>query len=271
MTGIQSAPALPFGLKRARTYLEFESLGLHPEPTGKRAYGEIRMANATSEPPASESLPAKQVYMMAAICLVIGLGIGYLSRGLQGPPSPALPVADASAMSARPPAAATAPLPSLDEMKRMADKQAAPLLARLKSNPNDSALLIEVAGIYHSTHQFKEAASYYDKAVHVDPKNIALRTKLASSLYRGGDVDGAIAQLDQALVYDPKDANSLFNLGMIRLQGKGDGKGALAAWRKLLKSNPQLSADRKAEVQKLMADVLTTLGDQESAQGANGK
>ena len=30
----------------------------------------------------------------------------------------------------------------------------------------------------------------------------------------------------------------------------------------MLKSNPQLSAERKAEVQKLMADVLTTLGDQ---------
>jgi hypothetical protein len=29
------------------------------------------------------------------------------------------------------------------------------------------------------------------------------------------------------------------------------------AWRELLKSNPQLSADRKAAVQKLIADVQT--------------
>jgi cytochrome c-type biogenesis protein CcmH/NrfG len=68
-------------------------------------------------------------------------------------------------------------------------------------------------------------------------------------------VDGAIGQLEQALRNDPKDANSLFNLGIIKWQGKQDGKGALAAWQELLKSNPQLSADRKAEVQKLMADV----------------
>jgi cytochrome c-type biogenesis protein CcmH/NrfG len=68
-------------------------------------------------------------------------------------------------------------------------------------------------------------------------------------------VDGAISQLQQALHYDPKDANALFNLGMIKWQGKQDGKGALAAWQELLKSNPQLSADRKATVQKLMTDA----------------
>ena len=55
---------------------------------------------------------------------------------------------------------------------------------------------------------------------------------------------------------------------MNRLQGKSDGKGAVAAWQRLLKSNPQLSADRKAQVQKLMADVLTSLGDRQVAKGA---
>jgi cytochrome c-type biogenesis protein CcmH/NrfG len=78
---------------------------------------------------------------------------------------------------------------------------------------------------------------------------------MASCLYYGGDVDGAISQLQQSLRYDPKDANSLFNLGMVKWQGKKDSKGALAAWQLLLKSNPQLSADRKATVEKLMGDI----------------
>ncbi len=60
----------------------------------------------------------------------------------------------------------------------------------------------------------------------------------------------------------PKDANALFDLGMIKLQGKSDGKGAIAAWQRLLKTNPQLSPDRKATVMKLMADVMTMMGDQ---------
>jgi len=55
---------------------------------------------------------------------------------------------------------------------------------------------------------------------------------------------------------------------MMRLQGKQDGKGALAAWRQLLKSNPQLSSERRATVEKLMADVMTTLADQGGVQGA---
>jgi cytochrome c-type biogenesis protein CcmH/NrfG len=167
---------------------------------------------------------------------------------------------------------ARAQMPSLAEMKQMADKQAAPLLEKLKSDPNNSALLIQVGAIYHTTHQFKQAAAYYDKAVRVDPKSVAIRTKLASSLYRDGDVDGAIAQLNRALSYDPKDANALFDLGMIKLQGKQDGKGALAAWKELLKSNPELSTDRRATVEKLMADVMTTLADQHGTaqQGTRG-
>ena len=150
-------------------------------------------------------------------------------------------------------------IPTLQDMRQMADKQAAPLLDKLKSDPNNTALLVQVGAIYHTTHQFKEATAYYNKAVEIDPKNVAFRTKLASSLYRSGDVDGAIAQLNQALGYDPKDANALFDLGMIRLQGKQDGKGAVAAWQQLLKSNPQLSQDRKDAVEKLMANVMTTL------------
>ena len=200
---------------------------------------------------------------MAAMCVVLGLGIGYGLRGVERSPS-------ASVTTAPTPSAAKR-MPTLDDLKRMADRQAAPLLAKLKSDPRDSALLVQVAGIYHGSHQFKEAAGYYGKAVESDPKNVELRARLASSLYRSGDVDGAIAQLHEGLRYQPNDANSLFNLGMIELQGKGDGNGALATWQRLLRSNPQLSADRRAEVQKLMADVMTTLASQQAAKGEAGK
>jgi cytochrome c-type biogenesis protein CcmH/NrfG len=195
-----------------------------------------------------------QVYAMAAVCLVVGLAIGYLFRGSQSPAG--MPSAS-TAQSSVAPGGMSGQMPSLDQMKHMADKKAAPLLEKLKSDPTNVDLLRQVGNIYQATHQFKDAASYYDQALKTDPKNVAVRTQLASSLYYSGDVDGAISQLQTALQYDPKDANSLFNLGMIKWQGKQDGKGALVAWRELLKSNPQLSADRKAAVQKLIADVQT--------------
>ena len=210
-----------------------------------------------TQPNAGLAWQAKQVYAMAVICLVVGLAIGYLFRGSQSPAVPAQPAANpqASAQSSAPGGGMGGQMPSLEQMKKMADTKAAPLLEKLKGDPNNSDLLIQAGNIYIATHQFKAAASYFDKSLQVDPKNVAIRTQLASCLYYTGDVEGAISQLQQGLHYDPKDANSLFNLGLIKWQGKKDGKGALAAWRELLKANPQLSADRKATVQKLMADV----------------
>ena len=146
-------------------------------------------------------------------------------------------------------------MPSLEDMKHMADKKAEPLLAKLKADPNNPLLLNQIGTLYKATHQFKEAAGYYQRAVGADPKNVAARTDLASCLYYQGDADGAITQLQQSLHYDPKDANSLFNLGMIRLQGKNDPTGAVTAWRQLLKLNPTLAVDKKAAVQKLIAQA----------------
>ena len=211
---------------------------------------------SSTQPTARSAWQTKQVYAMAVVSLVIGLAIGYLFRGSQSPAPPAQPVADSQGI--QPSAAAGGMgghMPSLDEMKQMADKKAAPLLEKLKSDPNNKDVLVQVGNIYEATHRFKDAAGYYDRALQVDPKNVALRTQKASCLYYSGDVDGAISQLQQALHYDPKDANSLFNLGMIKWQGKQDSKGAVAAWQQLLKTNPQLSPDRKATVQKLMADA----------------
>jgi cytochrome c-type biogenesis protein CcmH/NrfG len=214
------------------------------------------MENETDvQPTVASAWQAKQAYAMAVISLVVGLAIGYLFRGSA---SPALRPAPTVAVAPQAPHAAGgmgSPTPSLEQMKQMADDKAAPLLDKVKSDPNNAGLLIKVGDLYQATHQFREAAGYYDKALHIDPKNVQARTQAASCLYYDGDVDGAISQLQQALRDDPKNANSLFNLGIMKLQGKKDSKGALAAWQLLLKSNPQLSQDRKARVQKLISDV----------------
>jgi cytochrome c-type biogenesis protein CcmH/NrfG len=211
------------------------------------------MPNEIVEPATGGSnWQAKQVYAMAVISLVVGLAIGYLFRGSQSQ-APAQPAANAQPTA--PAGGMGGKMPSLEEMKQMAEKKAEPLLEKLKSDPNNKDLLVQVGNIYEATHRFKDAATFYGRALQVDPKNIVLRTQMASCLYYDGDVDGAITQLQQSLQDSPKDANSLFNLGMIKWRGKKDSKGAVAAWQQLLKLNPQLSPDRKAQVQKLMADA----------------
>ncbi len=186
---------------------------------------------------------------MAAVCLIIGVLVGYLVRGSGGIPV-AAPAAQASAAPNVDP---HGKMPSLDEMKRMADKQAEPLLAKLKADPNNAELLNQIGTLYRMTHQFDVAATYYKKSLDANPKNVGPRTDLASCLYYQGDVDGAIAQLEKSLTYDPKHAGTLLNLGLIRYKGKNDAAGAIQAWQTLLKYNPEFQ--NKIAVEKLIAEA----------------
>jgi cytochrome c-type biogenesis protein CcmH/NrfG len=199
-----------------------------------------------------------EVYLMAGICLLLGVILGYLFRGSQSGPAQA----SQGAQIASAPAAASEvqSMPGLEQMKRMADKQVEPLLAKLKNDPDDANLLNQVGTIYKATHQFEKAIDYYRKSLQSDPKNVAARTDLASCLYYEGDLDGALSQLQQSLAYDPKNANALFNLGMIRWKGKGDAKAAVAAWDQLLKSNPSLPKDKRNEVESLIAETRQQFG-----------
>jgi cytochrome c-type biogenesis protein CcmH/NrfG len=200
----------------------------------------------------SSGLRPSRVYQICGAALVVGFAIGYLVIGVQKAPLPARPATTATAAT---PGMLPGghPVPTMEQMKAMADVKAAPLLEKLKTDPKNAKLLVQVAALYNSTHQFKDAADYYNKALQVDPKNVVTRTDLASSLYYQGDADGAISELQKALKYSSNDVNALFNLGMIKFKGKDDAPGAIAAWQQLLKTHPDL--DRKATVEQMLAEA----------------
>jgi tetratricopeptide (TPR) repeat protein len=210
------------------------------EPTGSRAF------NSTWRP--------AHAYLTAVICFVVGCAIGYFLRG-SAPPKPvaaAITAAeDAPSASSTPDTAEPTPVkkPSLDDMKRMGDKQAQPLLTELRKKPSDAALLNKTALAYKAAHQFDKAAEYFRKSLEIDPKNVAVRADYASCLYYMGDVDGALAQLEKSLGYDPKHIGTLYNIGMIEWKGKGNIDAAVAVWQKLLKLNPGLPQKDKEQIQ----------------------
>lgn len=189
-------------------------------------------------------------YLMATLCLVLGLAIGYLLRGSQSPAARSEPTVRPSTLSQT---EGSGQIPSLEQMKAMADKQVEPLLAQIKNDPQNKEVLLRVAYFYKSAHQFREAANYFNRAVQLDPKNIAIQTEMASCLYYDGDVDGALAALQSSLKLKPTDPNSLFNLGFMRWKGKQDAAGAIAAWKQLLKTNPNL--DKKPIVEQMIAEA----------------
>ncbi len=201
------------------------------------------MVNEDSQPNTSgTNWTPTQTYAMAAVCLLIGVLMGYLLRGSANPASQATPIAAGMQQpaSAPPPDMGQQRMPTLDDMKGMADKQAEPLLVKLKTDPKNIDLLNKTALHYKTAHQFQEAIAYFQKALDIDPKNVPIRTDMASCMYYTGDVDGALAELDKSLTYDPKHPGTLMNIGIIKWRGKNDVNGAVAAWEKLLKLNPNL-------------------------------
>jgi len=192
-----------------------------------------------------------QAFLMAGICFVIGVTMGFLIRG---PVSAATSTPTGTAVQnsnvSMPGLMQQGQMPSMEQMKHMAEKQAEPLMERLKTEPRNAELWDQVGLIYKTTHQFRDAEVYLQKSLDIDPGNLMVRADLASCMYYAGDVDGALAQLQKSLTYDPRHAGTLLNIGIIKLNGKHDVDGAIAAWQELLKQNPNY--EQKDRVQRMI-------------------
>lgn len=189
-----------------------------------------------------------QVYTLSAICLLIGVTMGYLFRGSAAPKAPG--ASTTAAVQTQTPGGVDASAPQSPEaMKRMAEKQVAPLLEQLKSSPNDAGTLAKVAQYYIAAGQFGDAVTYYEKSVAIKPAAETL-TQLAGAYYYSGATDKSVDALNRALQADPKYPNALYDLGMLKWKAQGDVKGAVECWQRLLKTNPDYP--RRAEVQKMI-------------------
>jgi cytochrome c-type biogenesis protein CcmH/NrfG len=201
-----------------------------------------------------------QAYTLAVVCLLLGMAGGWLIRGSQAPAVPqAMEAAAApSGMGGAPggmggaaPAMNAQPTP--EQMKKMADAQAAPLIEKLKSDPNNAELLANVGNFYYDAQQYPTAVDYYGRALKAKPSDAGVRTDMATAYWYMGNADTAIAEFNKALTYEPNKPNTLFNLGLVKWQGKMDINGAVADWEKLLATNPNYEG--KDKVQQMIAEA----------------
>ena len=205
-----------------------------------------------------------QAYTLAVITLAIGIAVGYFARGSAPATTANLPENAQSAMSSpasMPPAGAapanmgpgqlpgSAPEQQASSPEALA-KAAEPLLAQLKSNPNNAEVLVQLGNIYYDGQSYPQAIDYYQKALKIQPNNADVRTDLGTSYWYTGDPDKALACFEKSLTVRPNHPGTLFNMGMVEWQGKKDPKAAIVAWEKLLQTNPDYP--QKDQVQMLI-------------------
>lgn len=193
-----------------------------------------------------------QVFALAVVSVVLGVCGGLLIGKARANVAPK--VVATTEQTASPNGSVTVPAgltsdaaPSVQELKQAADAQAAPFVEKLKSDPANASLLANLGNIYYDAKQYPAAIEYYERSLKAQPADTSVRTDLGTAYWYKGDADTAITQFQKVLSYEPTKADTLFNLGIVEFEGKKDGKKAIAAWQKLLDTNPGYANKEKVE------------------------
>lgn len=192
----------------------------------------------------TSSWSTAQAFTLSVASLLLGICGGWLIRKSSVTLPETVQVATTAAPvapqnpAAIPTLGAMAAQPPAQELKQAADTQAAPIIAQLKADPSNAGLLTQIGNLYYDAKQYPTAIEYYERALKSQPSNTSVRTDLGTAYWYTGNADAAITQYEKSLGFDPNKPDTLFNLGIVKWQGKKDGPGAIAAWQKLLDTNP---------------------------------
>jgi cytochrome c-type biogenesis protein CcmH/NrfG len=191
---------------------------------------------STTNSGAAPNWSSAQAYLLAAFCLLLGVALGYLFRGSAS----SVPQAAAATQT-------TGAQVENSQAQAALQQSVAPLLDAVNRNPADYDALVKLGDLYYDGQQFPNAIQYYERAVAIHPENPDVRTDLGTAYWYTGNADKALAEMETSLKYKPGHPQTLFNLGWVKWQGKADAKGAVAAWQKLLKTNPDYPQKQQVE------------------------
>jgi cytochrome c-type biogenesis protein CcmH/NrfG len=166
---------------------------------------------------------------------MFGLLMGWIIGSQQAPRVVAPTPQSASGASAATPSQGSPqapPEPVLDE------RRAADLERSAKEQPKDAAVRARLADLYYDARRFPQAIQWYEASLAIDPKNVNVSTDLAAAYYYMNDFDRALRQIDHSLAIDRTHAKTLLNQGIILAFGKHDLAGAKASWEKVVATAP---------------------------------
>ena len=176
--------------------------------------------------------------IISAACLALGLAVGYVVFG--HPPAQPVVVSPASEAPVT-----GAPQPGLAD-----ERQVQALRDILARDPRNLQASLQLGNMLYDAGRYVEAVPAYQQAFALDPTTVSVSTDLGTALWYSGRPDEALAQYEKSLAIDPTHAQTLFNQGIVRHDGKQDHAQALQSWERLLATNPNYP-DR-AKVQQLI-------------------
>ncbi len=188
--------------------------------------------------------------LISGACLILGLAVGYVIFGGQ---RSAVPVAAPVAV-----APAAAPAAGGPQAGLMDEQQAQALRNILARDPTNVQANTQLGNLYYDAGRFAEAVGPYSRAFAGDPRNLNVSTDLGTALWYAGKPDEAIAQFAKSLAIDPTHPQTLYNLGIVKRDGKNDPAGAVQAWEKLLAANPTYA--NRDEVQRALEQLRSQIG-----------
>jgi len=186
--------------------------------------------------------------VISGACLVLGLAVGYVVFGHRAAPPVVAPVAQITD-------AATAGAPAAGFVD---ERQVQALRDILAKDPRNLQASVQLGNLLYDAGRYAEAVPAYQQAFALDPANVSVSTDLGTALWYSGRPDEALAQYEKSLAIDPNHAQTLFNQGIVRLDGKQDAPRALQSWEKLLAANPNYP-DR-AKVEQLLEQTRQKVG-----------
>jgi len=196
-----------------------------------------------------EEEPQRYSWIVYAIgMLLVGGLAGYMLSATAGSGAPgAMPAA--TSMS---PAPGGSPAATVDEV---ALKTFRDILAR---DPRNVQAAVSAGNMMYDAKRYEEAIPFYQQAMSASGTDVNVSTDLGTALWYTGRTDAALAQYAVSLSIQPTHAQTLFNIGIVKSDGKKDFAGAVGAWEMLLASNP--SYPDAARVRTMIAEARTKVG-----------
>jgi tetratricopeptide (TPR) repeat protein len=179
-------------------------------------------------------------WIVYAVCaLIVGVLAGYILAISGSRPGVGVPMQTA--------AAAPSPAPLADEGALQAYRD---ILTR---DPKNLQAAVNAGNLLYDAHRYVEAIPFYQQAFALNEADINVSTDLGTALWYAGRPDEALAQYERSLKVSPSHAQTLYNVGIVRADGKHDYSGAVAAWEALLATSP--TYQNAASVRELLADA----------------